>query len=144
MPSSSRRPSPTSPASPGPSGSRWPGARGDFACAPGGRGVASHDSAGRRPRPCRRGRRLHGERAMTRTVRLAVLSFILAAGGILPLLADSADAQSPRGDAKKGEALYAQKCAVCHGATGKGDGAAEFVLFPKPRDLTSGKFKIRP
>ena len=80
---------------------------------------------------------------MTRTVRLAVLSFILAAGGILPLLAGSADAQSPRGDAKKGEALYAQKCAVCHGATGKGDGAAEFVLFPKPRDLTSGKFKIR-
>ena len=80
---------------------------------------------------------------MTRTVRLAVLSFILAAGGILPLLAGSADAQSPRGDAKKGEALYAQKCAVCHGVTGKGDGVAEFVLFPKPRDLTSGKFKIR-
>jgi mono/diheme cytochrome c family protein len=79
---------------------------------------------------------------MTRTVRLAVLSFILAAGGILPLLAGPA-AAAPRGDAKKGEALYAQKCAVCHGATGKGDGAAEFVLFPKPRDLTSGKFKIR-
>lgn len=80
---------------------------------------------------------------MTRTVRLAVLSFILAAGGILSLLAGSAEAQLPRGDAKKGEALYAQKCAVCHGMTGKGDGAAEFVLFPKPRDLTSGKFKIR-
>mgnify|MGYP001194373083 FL=1 len=79
---------------------------------------------------------------MTRTVRLAVFSFILAAGWILPLLAGPA-AAAPRGDAKKGEALYAQKCAVCHGATGKGDGAAEFVLFPKPRDLTSGKFKIR-
>src|SRR3990167_8517237 len=79
---------------------------------------------------------------MTRTVRLAVLLFILAAGWILPLLAGPADA-APRGDAKKGEALYAQKCAVCHAVTGKGDGVAEFVLFPKPRDLTSGKFKIR-
>src|SRR3972149_9864178 len=80
---------------------------------------------------------------MTPPVRLAVFSFILAAGGILPLLAGPADA-APRGDAEKGEALYAQKCAVCHGVTGKGDGVAEFVLFPKPRDLTSGKFKTRP
>lgn len=52
-------------------------------------------------------------------------------------------AAAPRGDATKGEALYARKCAVCHGETGKGDGPAEFVLFPKPRDLTSGRFKIR-
>src|SRR3990167_4260631 len=79
---------------------------------------------------------------MTRTVRLAVFSFILAAGWILPLLAGPTEAAA-RGDAKKGQALYAQKCAVCHGTTGKGDGVAEFVLFPKPRDLTSGKFKIR-
>jgi mono/diheme cytochrome c family protein len=79
---------------------------------------------------------------MIRTLRLAVLSFILAAGGLLSLLAFPTEA-APRGDAKKGQALYAQKCAVCHGTTGKGDGVAEFVLFPKPRDLTSGKFKIR-
>ena len=79
---------------------------------------------------------------MIRTLRLAVLSFILAAGGLLSLLAVPTEA-APRGAAKKGQALYAQKCAVCHGTTGKGDGVAEFVLFPKPRDLTSGKFKIR-
>src|SRR3972149_11190673 len=79
---------------------------------------------------------------MTPPVRLAVFSFTLAAGWILPLLAGPAQA-APRGDAKKGQALYAQKCAVCHGTAGKGDGVAEFVLFPKPRDLTSGKFKIR-
>jgi len=46
-------------------------------------------------------------------------------------------------DVARGRALYAQKCAVCHGAEGRGDGPAEFVLFPKPRDLTSGIFKVR-
>ena len=49
----------------------------------------------------------------------------------------------PDEDAKKGEVLYAQKCAVCHGERGKGDGPAQRFLFPKPRDLTAGKFKIR-
>ncbi len=79
---------------------------------------------------------------MTRTLRLAVLAFTLAGAGLLSLAAGPTEVAA-RGDAKKGQALYAQKCAVCHGTTGKGDGVAEFVLFPKPRDLTSGKFKIR-
>ncbi|MBI3077185.1 MAG: c-type cytochrome, partial [Deltaproteobacteria bacterium] len=48
-----------------------------------------------------------------------------------------------RGDVANGKALYEKKCAVCHGAQGRGDGPAEFVLFPKPRDLTKGTFKIR-
>ncbi len=47
------------------------------------------------------------------------------------------------GNPNAGEARYAILCAVCHGTSGRGDGPAEFALFPKPRDLTSGKFKIR-
>jgi mono/diheme cytochrome c family protein len=39
--------------------------------------------------------------------------------------------------------LYRQKCAVCHGTEGKGDGPAAYLLYPKPRDFVSGKFKIR-
>ncbi len=35
---------------------------------------------------------------------------------------------------KKGEELFSQ-CAACHGATGKGDGAAAAALNPKPRNL---------
>jgi len=65
----------------------------------------------------------------------------LALAGAAGALAGGATAA--RGDATKGEALYARKCAVCHGETGKGDGPAEFVLFPRPRDLTSGIFKVR-
>jgi mono/diheme cytochrome c family protein len=44
-------------------------------------------------------------------------------------------AASP-GDAAKGKEIYAKSCATCHGATGKGDGAAAAALNPKPTDLT--------
>jgi mono/diheme cytochrome c family protein len=42
-----------------------------------------------------------------------------------------------------GQELYQKKCAVCHGTEGKGDGPAAYLLYPKPRDFVSGKFKIR-
>lgn len=42
-----------------------------------------------------------------------------------------------------GKSLYEKKCAMCHGAMGRGDGPAAFPLDPRPRDFTSGKFKFR-
>ena len=41
-----------------------------------------------------------------------------------------------------GKAAYAANCAFCHGATGKGDGAAGATLNPKPRDLVTGKWTV--
>ena len=38
-------------------------------------------------------------------------------------------------DIQKGKALYAQSCASCHGADGKG-GPVAAALNPKPRDLS--------
>ena len=38
-------------------------------------------------------------------------------------------------DLKKGAALYAANCAVCHGAEGRGDGPASKGLDPKPSDF---------
>lgn len=74
--------------------------------------------------------------------RLKVLLIIMGSGIALAIGAAFSQPLS-RGDAKKGREIYLQKCAVCHGQEGKGDGPAEFVLFPRPRDLTGGRFKLR-
>lgn len=41
-----------------------------------------------------------------------------------------------------GQKIYKMNCAVCHGDSGKGDGAAGAALVPPPRNLVEGKWKI--
>ena len=40
----------------------------------------------------------------------------------------------------QGQTLYAEKCALCHGATGVGDGPGAAALDPKPRNHTDGSY----
>jgi cbb3-type cytochrome c oxidase subunit III len=61
----------------------------------------------------------------------------LAAAGILGLSRVTVDAQ-PRG-----KAVFDAHCVECHGASGRGDGPSASYLVPRPRDFTSGKYKIR-
>ncbi|MEK7483193.1 MAG: cytochrome c [Planctomycetota bacterium] len=42
-----------------------------------------------------------------------------------------------------GELLYNRYCAFCHGNQGDGLGAAAFLLYPKPRNFTTGVYKFR-
>lgn len=49
----------------------------------------------------------------------------------------------PADNPSLGKAIFSVKCAECHGTEGKGDGLAAPLLTPRPRDLTSGKFKFR-
>jgi cbb3-type cytochrome c oxidase subunit III len=44
---------------------------------------------------------------------------------------------------KAGAALYGKFCSQCHGETGDGAGYAAKHLNPRPRNFTTGKFKIR-
>ena len=44
---------------------------------------------------------------------------------------------------ESGKTLYTKNCAQCHGEKGDGDGYATQHLIPRPRDFTTGKFKVR-
>ncbi|MBI2346388.1 MAG: c-type cytochrome [Deltaproteobacteria bacterium] len=49
----------------------------------------------------------------------------------------------PSAAAARGKVLYNIHCADCHGVKGDGGGPVAPLLWPKPRDLTSGIFKYR-
>src|SRR5712692_3535137 len=42
-----------------------------------------------------------------------------------------------------GRRVYAERCAVCHGPDGRGNGPAAPSLIPRPRDFTLGQFKYK-
>jgi mono/diheme cytochrome c family protein len=41
-----------------------------------------------------------------------------------------------------GKRLYDKQCAACHGITGHGDGEAAYLLYPKPRDFVTAKYRL--
>ena len=59
-------------------------------------------------------------------------------GVILLAIAPSIAIAQVKGDPKAGKTKYDANCVGCHGATGKGDGAAAAALNPKPQDHTNG------
>jgi mono/diheme cytochrome c family protein len=44
------------------------------------------------------------------------------------------------GEYKKGEKLYDDKCVICHGRDGKGNGPGAAAFNPKPADFNSPAF----
>ena len=56
----------------------------------------------------------------------------------LPLVASQVRAEDvPPETQAAADAIWQSRCSTCHGATGKGDGAAAAALTPKPRDFSS-------
>jgi cytochrome c553 len=66
-------------------------------------------------------------------------SRLLLSVGLVISLAPGLGLAQTKGDAKAGKTKYDANCVGCHGATGKGDGAAAAALNPKPGDMTDGK-----
>jgi mono/diheme cytochrome c family protein len=62
----------------------------------------------------------------------------LPPGGPAP---DSAPPPSPELLAL-GKATFDRQCAACHGIGGRGEGEAAYLLYPKPRDFTTGRYAL--
>jgi len=78
---------------------------------------------------------------MTR-VWITVLGALLCA---VPIGAGRAAAQDIGTETQResGKRLYLKYCAQCHGEKGDGEGYATPHLYPRPRNFTTGKFKVR-
>jgi len=68
--------------------------------------------------------------------RLTPLSTALVATLLVP-------ASVPAQDDDLGRRTYEKYCSQCHGVEGDGQGDAAVHLLPKPRDFTTGKYKLR-
>src|SRR5688572_7044459 len=75
-------------------------------------------------------------------VRLLSRAWLVA---LVSLLCAPASAQDLGTDAQResGKQLYTKFCAQCHGDKGDGEGYASPHLRPRPRNFTTGKFKVR-
>jgi mono/diheme cytochrome c family protein len=73
---------------------------------------------------------------------LAVLIGSLCAGTMGSVRAQSPDVGTEAQRAS-GKNLYLKYCSQCHGENGDGEGYATPHVLPKPRNFTTGKFKVR-
>jgi mono/diheme cytochrome c family protein len=81
-----------------------------------------------------------------RTIRpLATFVLLIASLCAAPFWSVRLEAQDVGTDAQReaGKKLYLKNCSQCHGEKGDGEGYAAPHLYPRPRNFTTGKFKIR-
>jgi len=87
---------------------------------------------------------LVGLRAFRATWRVC---FAVLITSLCAALAGSVRAQGPdigTGEQREsGKKLYLKYCSQCHGENGDGEGYAALHLRPRPRNFTTGKFKVR-
>src|SRR6476620_12088859 len=80
-------------------------------------------------------------RVISRGCLAALIASLLAVpAGSVRLAAPDVGTDSQR---ESGKELYGKYCVQCHGDKGDGEGYAAPHLRPRPRNFTSGKFKVR-
>ena len=65
-----------------------------------------------------------------------VTTMIVVNEGVLRVANAETAAAIPPAAAKEAAEIYTTRCTLCHGTSGKGDGAAAAGLNPKPRDFS--------
>jgi mono/diheme cytochrome c family protein len=86
--------------------------------------------------------RLNGARASLVAGCVALLIALVSTASTESVRATGQDVGS-QADRDSGKTLYMKYCSQCHGDTGNGEGYATPHLLPRPRDFTSGKYKVR-
>jgi mono/diheme cytochrome c family protein len=79
-------------------------------------------------------------RLIARGVAILIALWCVAPMGWSPAAAQNLGTEAQRESGKK---LYAKYCSQCHGDKGDGEGYASSHLLPRPRNFTTGKFKVR-
>ena len=75
--------------------------------------------------------------------RLRLSAWLSALCVLLAGAAAARAADQPAPDLQAGKAAFDQYCARCHGVQARGDGIDAKRFYPRPRDLTQGKYKFR-
>ncbi|MBA3885951.1 MAG: c-type cytochrome [Acidobacteria bacterium] len=71
---------------------------------------------------------------------LLIASLSAATAGLVRAAGQDVGTEAQR---ESGKTLYLNYCAQCHGEKGDGEGYATPHLSPRPRDFTTGKYKVR-
>ena len=74
---------------------------------------------------------------------MKILTYLIFITSVLVPIFFISQAFAPNETENMGEQSYQEYCASCHGNSGKGNGDLAYLVYPKPRDFTSGLFKIR-
>lgn len=79
-------------------------------------------------------------------LRISLVVVLLVCGVLCAVRAEEVSAPSPPGPSpaliEQGKQIYLRECADCHGAEGRGDGNAAYLLYPKPRNFVTSEYRI--
>ena len=78
-----------------------------------------------------------------RVIQRALVGVTVSVWLVSTVRAQSDVIKPSEADLAAGKQLYEARCMHCHGETGDGRGVSAEVVYPKPRDFTSGVYKFR-
>jgi cytochrome c oxidase cbb3-type subunit 2 len=79
---------------------------------------------------------------MKRFLLPAILGFVVLLATVISKTAEITPPSPTPQLLALGKQVYGQQCSACHGAGGRGDGEAAYLLYPKPRDFVAARYRL--